>query len=142
MRGLRTLATRLAQHQRAGFEIARWLEGRPEVARVLHPGLPSHPQHAIWKRDFLGASGLFSVILRPVGQPALAAMLNGLELFGMGFSWGGYESLIIPFDPSGYRSATRWQAEGPALRLHIGLEDVDDLKADLDAGFQRLAATG
>jgi cystathionine beta-lyase len=108
----------------------------------LHPGLPSHPQHAIWKRDFLGASGLFSVILKPVGQPALAAMLNGLELFGMGFSWGGYESLIIPFDPSGYRSATRWHAEGPALRLHIGLEDVDDLKADLAAGFQRLAASG
>jgi cysteine-S-conjugate beta-lyase len=139
MRGLRTLATRLAQHQSAGLEIARWLEGRPEVARVLHPGLPSHPQHAIWKRDFLGASGLFSVILKPVGRPALAAMLDGLELFGMGFSWGGYESLVIPFDPSGYRSATRWQAEGPALRFHIGLEDVDDLKADLEAGFERLA---
>lgn len=140
MRGLRTLATRLAQHQRAGLEIARWLEGRPEVARVLHPGLPSHPQHAIWKRDFLGASGLFSIVLKPVGQPALAAMLDGLQLFGMGFSWGGYESLVIPFDPSGYRSATRWQAEGPALRFHIGLEDVDDLKADLEAGFERLAA--
>ena len=108
MRGLRTLATRLAQHQRAGLEIARWLEGRPEVARVLHPGLPSHPQHAIWKRDFLGASGLFSVILKPVGQPPLSRPCStGLELFGMGFSWGGYESLVIPFDPSGYRTATR-----------------------------------
>lgn len=140
MRGLRTLATRLAQHQRAGLEIARWLEGRPEVARVLHPGLPSHPQHALWKRDFLGASGLFAVILKPVGKPALAAMLDGLKLFGMGFSWGGYESLVIPFDPTTYRSATRWEAEGPALRFHIGLEDVDDLKADLEAGLQRLTA--
>jgi cystathionine beta-lyase len=140
MRGLRTLATRLAQHQRAGLEIARWLEGRPEVARVLHPGLPSHPQHALWKRDFLGASGLFAAILKPVGKPALAAMLDGLKLFGMGFSWGGYESLVIPFDPTTYRSATRWQAEGPALRFHIGLEDVDDLKADLEAGLQRLTA--
>jgi cystathionine beta-lyase len=140
LRGLRTLATRLAQHQRAGIEMARWLEARPEVARVLHPALPSHPQHAIWKRDFLGATGLFSVILKPAAMPALAAMLDGLKLFGMGFSWGGYESLVIPFDPSGYRSATRWEAEGPALRFHIGLEDVEDLKADLDAGFRRLAA--
>jgi cystathionine beta-lyase len=140
LRGLRTLAVRLEQHQRAGIEMARWLEARPEVARVLHPALPSHPQHEIWKRDFLGASGLFAVILKPVAKPALAAMLDGLELFGMGFSWGGYESLVIPFDPASYRSATRWQAEGPALRFHIGLEDIEDLKADLVAGFQRLAA--
>lgn len=141
LRGLRTLATRLAQHQKSGIEMASWLEQRPEVARVLHPALPSHPQHAIWKRDFLGASGLFSIILKPVSQAQLAAMLDGLQLFGMGFSWGGYESLVIPFDPTGYRSATRWEAEGPALRFHIGLEDVEDLKADLDAGFKRLAAT-
>jgi len=140
LRGLRTLATRLAQHQRSGIEMAEWLEARPEVARVLHPALPSHPQHAIWKRDFLGASGLFSVVLKPVKKPALAAMLDGLKLFGMGFSWGGYESLVIPFDPTGYRTATHWQAEGPALRFHIGLEDVEDLKADLEAGFKRLAA--
>ena len=140
LRGLRTLSTRVAQHQRAGIEIARWLEQRPEVARVLHPALPSHPQHAIWKRDFLGATGLFSVILKPVSAQAVAAMLDGLELFGMGFSWGGYESLVIPFDPSSYRTATEWRAEGPALRFHIGLEDVDDLRADLDAGFARLAA--
>jgi cystathionine beta-lyase len=140
LRGLRTLATRLAQHQRAGIEMAKWLEARPEVARVLHPALPSHPQHEIWKRDFLGASGLFAIILKPVGKPALAAMLDGLKLFGMGFSWGGYESLVIPFDPTSYRTATRWQAEGPALRFHIGLEDVEDLKADLEAGFARLVA--
>jgi cystathionine beta-lyase len=140
LRGLRTLAVRLEQHQRAGIEMALWLEARPEVARVLHPALPSHPQHAIWKRDFLGASGLFAVVLKPVAKPALAAMLDGLKLFGMGFSWGGYESLVIPFDPTSYRTATHWQAEGPALRFHIGLEDVADLKADLEAGFRRLAA--
>ena len=140
MRGLRTLATRLAQHQRAGIEMAEWLEARPEVARVLHPALPSHPQHAIWKRDFVGASGLFSVILKTAEEKGVAAMLDGLKLFGMGFSWGGYESLVIPFDPTTYRTATRWQAEGQALRFHIGLEDVEDLKADLDAGFARLAA--
>ena len=113
---------------------------KPEVARVLHPGLPSHPQHDLWKRDFLGSTGLFSVILKPAPESAVAAILDGLKLFGMGFSWGGYESLIIPFDPTSYRTATRWQAEGPALRLHIGLEDIEDLKADLDAGFQRLNA--
>lgn len=140
MRGLRTLATRLAQHQRAAIEMAEWLEARPEVACVLHPALPSHPQHAIWKRDFVGASGLFSVILKTAEKKAVAAMLDGLKLFGMGFSWGGYESLVIPFDPTSYRTATRWQAEGQALRFHIGLEDVEDLKADLDAGFARLAA--
>ena len=140
LRGLRTLATRLAQHQRSGIEIARWLEARPEVARVLHPALASHPQHAIWSRDFLGATGLFAIILKPVPIAAVAAMLDGLKLFGMGFSWGGYESLVIPFDPTSYRTATRWDAEGPALRFHIGLEDVEDLKADLDAGFARLSA--
>ncbi len=140
LRGLRTLAIRLAQHQRSGIEMAEWLQARSEVARVLHPALPSHPQHKIWKRDFLGASGLFSIILKPTEKKALAAMLDGLKLFGMGFSWGGYESLVIPFDPTSYRTATRWKAEGPALRFHIGLEDVEDLKADLEAGFARLAA--
>lgn len=141
MRGLRTLPTRLAQHHRAGLEIARWLEGRAEVARVMHPALESHPQHALWKRDFLGASGLFGVELKPVSDKAVAAMLDGLELFGMGFSWGGYESLVIPFDASSYRTATHWAPEGPTLRLHIGLEDVNDLRADLEAGFERLNAS-
>ena len=140
LRGLRTLEVRLERHQRAALDMARWLEARPEVARVLHPGLPSHPQYDLWKRDFLVSTGLFSVILKPAPDSAVAAMLDGLKLFGMGFSWGGYESLIIPFDPTSYRTATRWQAEGPALRLHIGLEDIEDLKADLDAGFQRLNA--
>ena len=140
LRGLRSLGVRLARHQQSGLEMARWLAERPEVARVIHPGLPSDPGHAIWSRDFTGASGLFSIVLKPVAHARLAAMLDGLTLFGMGYSWGGFESLIIPFDPKNYRSATQWQADGPALRLHIGLEDVDDLKADLDAGFARLTA--
>jgi cystathionine beta-lyase len=139
LRGLRSLGVRLERHQRSALEMARWLAERPEVARVIHPGLPSDPGHAIWKRDFTGASGLFSIVLKPAAHDRLAAMLDGLSLFGMGYSWGGFESLILPFDPRDYRSATEWRAEGPALRLHIGLEDVDDLKADLDAGFVRLA---
>ena len=142
LRGLRSLGVRLDRHQRSALEMARWLAERPEVARVIHPGLPSDPGHTIWKRDFTGASGLFSIVLKPVAHDRLAAMLDGLSLFGMGYSWGGFESLILPFDPRDYRSATEWHAEGPALRLHIGLEDVDDLKADLDAGFARLAARG
>jgi cystathionine beta-lyase len=142
LRGLRTLDVRLERHWLSGVEIARWLEQRPEVARVLHPALPSHPQHELWKRDFLGACGLFSVVLRPCPKAALAAMIEGLELFGIGASWGGYESLVLPFDAARTRSATAWQPEGPTVRLHIGLEDVDDLKADLEAGFARLAAAG
>ncbi len=140
-RGLRTLDVRLERHWRSGLDVARWLEARPEVSRVLHPALESHPGHALWKRDFLGASGLFGVILKPASNSAVAAMLDGLKLFGMGYSWGGYESLIIPFDASSYRTATRWQPEGPALRIHIGLEDTGDLKADLAAGFDRLNAS-
>jgi cystathionine beta-lyase len=140
LRGLRSLGVRLERHQKSALEMARWLAERPEVARVIHPGLPSDSGHAIWKRDFTGSSGLFSIVLKPVAHDRLAAMLDGLCLFGMGYSWGGFESLIIPFDPRDYRSATEWQADGPALRLHIGLEDVDDLKADLDAGFARLRA--
>jgi cystathionine beta-lyase len=140
LRGLRSLGVRLERHQKSALELARWLAERPEVARVLHPALPSHPSHALWKRDFTGSSGLFSIVLKPVSHESLAAMLDGLELFGMGYSWGGFESLILPFDPRAYRTATTWQAEGPAVRLHVGLEDVDDLKADLDAGFARLRA--
>jgi cysteine-S-conjugate beta-lyase len=140
LRGLRTLAVRLDRHQRSGLEIARWLAERPEVERVLHPALPSDPGHALWKAQFGGASGLFSVILKPAPRAAVAAMLDGLALFGMGYSWGGFESLIIPFNPTRYRTATRWTAEGPALRLHVGLDDSRDLIADLDAGFARLSA--
>ncbi|OYW54576.1 MAG: cystathionine beta-lyase [Hyphomicrobium sp. 32-62-53] len=140
LRGLRTLDVRLARHQETGLHLAEWLRARPEVARVLHPGLSSDPGHALWKRDHTGATGLFSIILKPVQKPALAAFLDGLKLFGMGYSWGGYESLVIPFDCTSYRTATRWPPEGPALRFHAGLENVGDLIADLDAGFARLRA--
>jgi cystathionine beta-lyase len=138
-RGFRTLDVRLERHWRSGLEIARWLQQRPEVARVIHPALPSHPQHALWQRDFLGACGLFSIVLKPCPREAMASMIEGLELFGIGASWGGYESLVLPFDAAKARSATAWRPEGSTLRLHIGLEDVGDLKADLEAGFARLA---
>jgi cystathionine beta-lyase len=140
LRGLRTLAIRLERHQQSGLAIARWLERRPEVLRLLHPGLPSHPGHVIWKRDFSGASGLFSMVLKPVPQKAYYAFLDTLELFGIGASWGGYESLAIPFDCAPLRTATRWQPGGPTVRFHIGLEAVDDLIADLERGFAALAA--
>jgi cysteine-S-conjugate beta-lyase len=142
LRGMRTLAVRLAQHYRSGLEMARWLATRPEVAKVLHPALESDPGHAIWKRDFTGASGLFSIVLKPVPQTAVDALLDTVKLFGMGFSWGGFESLVIPFDCDSYRTATKWSPGGPTLRLHIGLENVDDLKADLDRGFAALKAAG
>jgi cystathionine beta-lyase len=135
LRGMRTLAVRLNQHYRSGVEMARWLASRPEVIRVLHPALESDPGHAIWKRDFTGASGLFSIVLKPAPQRAVDAMLDAVKLFGMGFSWGGFESLIIPFDCDSYRTATKWAPGGPTLRLHIGLENVEDLKADLERGF-------
>jgi len=140
LRGLRTMALRLREQERAALDIAQWLTARPEVARVLHPALPDHPGHALWKRDFSGSSGVFSIILKPVAKEAVDAFVNGLELFGIGFSWGGYESLVLPFDCTPFRTATKWEAEGPALRFSIGLEDVADLKEDLDAGFARLAA--
>jgi cystathionine beta-lyase len=135
LRGTRTLAVRLAQHYRSGLEMARWLAGRPEVVRVLHPALETDPGHAIWKRDFSGASGLFSIVLKPKPRAAVDALLDSLTLFGMGYSWGGFESLAIPFDCAAYRTATKWAPEGPTIRLHIGLENVEDLKADLERGF-------
>lgn len=140
LRGLRTMELRLKEAERQGLAMARWLKDRPEVLRVLHPALPDDPGHAIWKRDFSGSSGLFSVLLKPVSQDAVDAFLDGLELFGMGYSWGGYESLVIPFDCASYRTATQWAPGGPALRFSIGLEDVEDLKADLERGFNRLGA--
>jgi cysteine-S-conjugate beta-lyase len=135
IRGVRTLSVRLAQHNKSGIEMARWLAARPEVIRVLHPALEGDPGHQIWKRDFTGASGLFSIVLKPAPQEAVDALLNSLKLFGMGFSWGGFESLAVPFDCTSYRTATKWQPGGPAVRLHIGLENVEDLKADLARGF-------
>jgi cystathionine beta-lyase len=138
LRGLRTMHLRLKEHEKQALAVARWLETRPEVKQVLHPALESFPGHEIWKRDFSGSSGLFSIVLHPAPTHAVAAMLDDLSLFGMGYSWGGFESLIVPFDCSSYRTATKWNPGGPALRLQIGLEDVADLTADLDAGFARL----
>lgn len=140
LRGLRTLDVRLARHWESGLRIARWLKQRPEVAEVRHPALEDFPGHDLWKRDFSGASGLFTAVLRATPEPALAAFLDGLKLFAMGYSWGGYESLVVPFDPTPYRTATRWRAEGPALRFHIGLESAEDLEDDLAEGFKRMAA--
>jgi cystathionine beta-lyase len=140
LRGLRTLSVRLARHQETGLRIARWLAARPEVARILHPALEGAPGHAIWKRDFSGACGLFGVVLNETPARAVAAMLDGLELFAMGYSWGGFESLILLTQPQEVRSVTTWEAPGPTLRIHAGLEDADDLIADLDAGFRRLNA--
>lgn len=138
LRGLRTMALRLRAQERAALDIARWLAARPEVARVLHPALPDHPGHDLWRRDFSGSSGVFSVILKPAPKAAVDAFVDGLTMFGIGFSWGGYESLVLPFDCTAFRTATRWAAEGPALRLSIGIEDVADLEEDLEAGFARL----
>ena len=138
LRGLRTLAVRLRQHQASGLKVAEWLSKRPEVLKVLHPGLPGAPGHDIWKRDYLGACGLFAFVLKPVPQKAVLAFLNGLSLYGLGASWGGFESLAIPVDVT--RTATKFDPGGPSIRLHIGLEDVGDLIADLERGFAALAA--
>jgi cystathionine beta-lyase len=142
LRGLRTMGVRLARHHESGLTVARWLRERPEVSRVLHPALDSDPGYAIWRRDFTGACGLFSIILKPMPRAAAHAFLDTLTLFGIGASWGGYESLAIPFDVTACRTATRWAPEGPAIRFHIGLEDVSDLIADLERGFAALAAAG
>ena len=140
LRGLRTLKLRLAQHEASALQIAQWLEAQPEIARVLHPALPSDPGHALWVRDFTGSSGLFSIILNGGDKAARAAMVDSLKLFGIGYSWGGYESLALPIDPEKYRSATTWQAEGPAIRLSIGLEDPADLIDDLAQGLVNFRA--
>jgi cystathionine beta-lyase len=138
-RGLRTLHVRLKQHEATALKLAHWLQARPEVARVMHPALPGCPGHDIWKRDFTGSSGLFAIELKPVGQKALAAMFDGMELFGMGWSWGGYESLMVTAHPT--RTASKNLGPGPIVRLHAGLEDADDLISDLEAGFARLGAS-
>jgi cystathionine beta-lyase len=140
LRGIRTLAVRLPRHQENALKLARWFQARPEVARVLYPGLPEDPGHAIWKRDFGGATGLFSVVFKDVPARALAALIDGLEHFGIGASFGGYESLVLPAHPEKLRTAVPWHAEGPVVRFHIGLEDPADLIADLERGFERLNA--
>ncbi len=139
LRGLRTMAVRLERHMKSGITVAEWLRGRPEVSHVRHPGLSNDPGHALWKRDFLGACGLFAVELQPgVSEAAVAAFVDHLELFGIGYSWGGFESLVTVAQPHRLRSAEPWNDKPPMLRLHIGLENTDDLIADLKAGFDRL----
>lgn len=138
LRGLRTLPLRLARHQETGVKLARWLQARPEVARVLHPALESDPGHALWKRDFTGACGLFGVELKPISHDALAAFVDHLSYFGLGYSWGGFESLIVTTHIT--RTVKDFTAQGPVLRIHAGLEDADDLIADLEAGFARMKA--
>jgi cystathionine beta-lyase len=140
LRGLRTLGVRLARHYQSGLTVARWLAKRPEVLRVLHPALESDPGHKIWQRDFSGGCGLFSIVLKPTAEKSVYAFMNELALFGMGYSWGGFESLVISFDSAEYRTATKWAPGGPTLRFHIGLEDPDDLIADLEHGFKALQA--
>ena len=140
LRGLRTLGVRLDRHFQSGLRVARWLEQRPEVLRVMHPALERDPGHKIWKRDFTGACGLFSVVFKPTSEQSVHAFLNELALFGLGYSWGGFESLAILFDCTEYRTATKWAPGGPTVRLHIGLEDPDDLMADLERGFAAMAA--
>jgi cystathionine beta-lyase len=138
LKGLRTLAVRLERHHANALRLASWLQTRPEVERVIYPALPDDPGHGLWRRDFQGASGLFAILLKPCPKEAWHAMVNGLELFGLGASWGGYESLIMPNHPERYRTATSWDPSFPSLRIHAGLEDPDDLIADLEAGFARL----
>ena len=139
-RGLRTMSVRLERHSRTALRLAEWLKARPEVARILYPPLPDDPGHDIWRRDFTGASGLFGVVLQPCSDKALDALLEGCELFGMGYSWGGYESLIVPAHYGLRRTGTTWDPPGPTIRIHAGLEDPDDLLADLEQALGRFAA--
>ncbi len=140
LRGLRTLSVRLSRHQESALRVARWLRERPEIARVMYPALPEDPGFALWQRDFSGASGLFGAVFRDYPRAATDAFFDALELFGLGYSWGGYESLVVPTDPARFRTATEWPEPGRGLRIHVGLEDPDDLIADLERGFAALAA--
>ena len=142
LRGFRTIGVRMKQQMANALRVAKWLQARPEVLCVLYPALESDPGHAIWKRDFDGAASLFAMVLRPVSDKAVAALVNALKLFGIGSSWGGYESLITVAHIEKHRTATRWAPGGPTLRLHIGLEDPDDLVADLERGLAALRAPG
>ena len=141
LRGLRTMGVRLEHHRKSALDIAAWLETLPGIARVLHPGLPSHPDHALWKRDFTGSSGVFSIVLAGGGRKQAHAFIDALQLFGIGYSWGGFESLAVPVSLAD-RTIAKGPREGPLIRLQIGLEDVEDLKADLEAGLAAAASAG
>ncbi len=138
LRGLRTLDVRLTRHMQNALKVAEWLQGRPEVSEVIYPALPGSRGHSLWKRDFTGASGLMSIVLKPASREQVARMLDDMRIFGIGESWGGFESLVVPFKP--HRTATHWPADGPCLRFHIGLENCDDLIDDLHDGFKRFNA--
>ena len=138
LRGLRSMAARLRQQEATGLQVAQWLQGRPEVRRVLYPALPGNPGHAIWKRDFTGACSLFSVVLHTDDEAALARMVDAYRYFSIGASWGGFESLVIPAYPAQLRTAVPWTEPGFVLRYHVGLEAPEDLIADLEEGFERL----
>jgi cystathionine beta-lyase len=142
LRGLRTLAVRLERHMQSAAIVTDWLASRKEVARVLYPARSDDPGHAIWRRDMTGASGLFGLVLDGWTEEQAKSFVDGLDLFGIGASWGGFESLAILAHADALRRATGWQAEGPLLRIHVGLEDPGDLIADLEAGFARVAAAG
>ncbi len=136
LRGMRTLSVRLKRHEKNALKVAEWLAERPEIDRVLHPALPSCPGHEIWKRDFTGSNGLFGVVFKPASEAAMAAFIDGLELFALGGSWGGYESLVLPTNVT--RTVTKWSENAQSIRFHIGLEDPDDLIEDIEAGLKRL----
>jgi len=142
LRGLRTLPTRLKQQSLQALKVARWLKDRPEVGRVLHPALPDCPGHDLWRRDYLGASSLFGFTLRSNDRSAVADFLDGMRLFGIGASWGGFESLLIPAYPGQLRTATAWPDDEFLIRIHVGLEHTDDLIADLEQGFKRIGKLG
>lgn len=138
LRGLRTLGVRLRQHQENALRLAQWLESQPQVLKVLHPALPSCPGHEIWQRDFLGSSGLFGIILKTEDPGTIDKVLNKIKPFSLGYSWGGFESLAIPLDPGICRAASQWEAGGLGIRLHVGLEDLTDLKQALGRGLKEL----
>jgi cystathionine beta-lyase len=140
LRGLRTLAVRMRRHHESALEVAHWLQKRPEVQRVMCPALLDDPGHAIWMRDFRGTSGLFGFTFRKFSEKAFAAFLDHTDIFKLGYSWGGYESLMVPTYPASLRSSTDWVAEGPSVRIHVGLEDVGDLIGDLERALKRMTS--